>query len=137
MTTAREFPAIDPVAQPEEVPFYAGLSVGEIRVPWCARCGSHVWRPKSHCTTCYEPVAEWRTLAGTGEVYSYCLIAKGEGAFAEVAPYVLAWVSLDGGPTILANIAEEPDSVRIGQRVRIVTPEAADGPRRGPVFSAQ
>ncbi len=131
-----EFPATDPVAQPEEVPFYDGLLVGEVRVPWCSQCDVHVWRPKSHCTRCYRPVDGWRTLAGTGEVYSFCVIHRGVDAFAALGPYVLAWVSLDGGPTILANIAEPPGDVRIGMRVRIAVPPAAEGPRRGPVFTS-
>ena len=131
------FPATDPQSQPEEEPFYQGLLVGEVRVPWCTRCGCHVWRPKSHCTTCYRPVSEWRTLPGTGEVHSYCVIHKGEGAFAELAPYVLAWVQLDDGPMILANVAGPPDDARIGVRLRLVMPGSTDGRRRGPVFVAE
>jgi uncharacterized protein len=35
-------------------------------------------------------------------------------------PYVVASVELDEGPRIFANIVDcEPDSVRIGQRVRV------------------
>jgi uncharacterized OB-fold protein len=135
--TSNPFPATGPASQPEEEQFYEGLLAGEIRVPWCTRCDGHVWRPKSHCTTCYEPVSQWRTLAGTGEVYSYCVIHKWEGAFAELGPYVLAWVRLDGGPTILANVAGPPEDARIGRRLRLVVPHETDRRRRGPVFVSQ
>ncbi len=132
--TPRDFPATDPQAQPEEVPFYEGLLVGEFRVPWCSRCQTFVWRPKSHCTACYDAISDWRVLPGTGEIYSYCVVAKGDGAFASVAPYVLAWVALDEGPTVLANIADGPDLVQIGYRVRLSVPTCDDRAFRGPVF---
>ena len=137
MTGVSGFPASDPEAQPEEMNFYDGLRVGEVRVPWCLGCDRHVWRPKSHCTTCYEPVSQWRTLSGAGEVYSFAVIHRGEGPFADLGPYVLAWVMLDGGPTILADVAAPPGDVRIGTRLRVTTPDTADGPRRGPVFTVE
>lgn len=129
------FPATDPESQPEEEQFYAGLLVGEVRVPWCHHCDSHVWRPKSHCTTCYEPVAQWRVLAGTGEVYSFSVIHKGDGPFAAIGPYVIAWVSLDGGPMILADIANGASGeVAVGTRVRITVPGDTGGRKVGAVF---
>lgn len=132
---AQTFPATDPVAQPEELPFYEGLAVGELKVPWCVTCDSHVWRPKSHCTTCYSPVSEWRTLAGTGVIYSYSIVHRSDGAFQEIAPYVLAWITLDGGPTMVANVtAADRDDVCVGARVTLVKPEPDDR-RRGAVFS--
>jgi uncharacterized OB-fold protein len=134
---AQSFPAVDPALQPEEVPFWDGLAVGELRVPWCAHCDTHVWRPKSHCTTCFRPVQEWRTLEGTGIVYSFSVVHRAEGAFVDVAPYVLAWIELDGGPTILADVvAPDLGQVVVGAPVRLV-PRAGDGVRVGPVFSVE
>jgi uncharacterized OB-fold protein len=131
----RPWPVTDPTVQPEEEPFYDGLLAGELCVPWCDRCDVHVWRPKSHCTSCYQPVSRWRTLPGTGEVYSYCVVHRGVDAFAAVSPYVLAWVTVDDGPTILANLDMSRDEIRIGQRVRLIVPHDPERGRRGPVFT--
>lgn len=128
------FPATDPVAQPEEEEFFEALRLGELRVPWCVHCDCHVWRPKSHCTTCFAPVTQWRTLAGTGEVYSYSVVHKGDGPFAEIGPYVVAWIALDGGPTILGNVEGVLGEVGVGSRVRLAAPRDSEGRRFGPVF---
>ncbi len=135
MTPTPPWPVTEPTPQPEEEPFYDGLLVGELRVPWCDNCDEHVWRPKSHCTVCYRAVSGWRTLSGMGEVYSYCVIHRGVEAFAAIGPYVLAWVSLDGGPTILGNVIAPQDDLRIGMRVRIVEPRDPERGQRGPVFT--
>ena len=135
MRISDTFPLPSPALQPEEVLFWDGLAVGELRVPWCTVCDAHVWRIRSHCTACYQPVTAWRTLAGTGEIYSYSIIHRADGAFADIGPYVLAWIALDGGPTILANvIAEDSDRIAIGAPVSLVS-RAEPGSRVGPVFA--
>ena len=137
MKLAETFPAVTPVIQPEEVPFWDGLAVGELRVPWCQRCDTHVWRLRSHCTTCYVPVTQWRTLPGTGEIYSFSIIHRAEGVFADMPPYALAWVSLDDGPTILANVvATDSTAVVIGAHVSL-TSRAEEGTRVGPIFTVR
>ena len=134
---AQSFPAVDPVVQPEEAPFWDGLAAGELRVPWCVHCDTHVWRPKSHCTTCFRKVQQWRTLPGTGTVYSFSVVHRADGAFADVAPYVLAWIELDGGPTILGNlVASDLGRVVVGASVRLAS-RAEEGVRVGPVFSVE
>lgn len=109
-------------------------------MPWCDGCDTYVWRPRSHCTACYQPVSGWRTLAGTGEIYSFSVVHRGDGLFADIGPYVLAWISLDGGPTVLANVtAADVSQVRIGARVvlasGVASDEGASGQRVGPVFA--
>ena len=116
-----ELPEIDLALSPEDEPFFAALSRGSLAVPWCVHCDDHVWPARSHCVQCYRPVGELRTLPGTGEVYSFSVVHRGEGPFARAVPYVFALVALDGGPTIMANVVvDEPDDVAVGRRVRLV-----------------
>lgn len=137
MRISDTFPAVNPTLQPEEAPFWEGLSRGELRVPWCVGCDAHVWRLRSHCTACYQPVTTWRTLAGTGEIYSFSIIHRAEGAFADIGPYVLAWVAVDGGPMILANLtAADSDEVVIGARVALA-PRSEASTSTGPVFAVR
>ena len=120
-------PEIDVALNPEDEPFFSALSDGELSVPWCLSCDDHVWPPRSRCVQCYRPVEEWRTLRGTGEVYSFSIVHRGEGSFTRAVPYVFALVALDGGPTIMANVVtEDPDAVFVGRRVRL-----ADGTASG------
>lgn len=103
--------------------FWQELAHGRITLPWCAVCDTHVWFPKALCTVCLTPVTEERTLPGTGEVYTYSIVHRGTPAFRGAEPYVLAYVVLDGGPTVLSNIVgEDALEVAIGDRVRIATP---------------
>lgn len=109
---------------PDTAPHWSALAEGRFEVPWCAVCDTFVWLPRSHCVRCLTPVAEWRELAGTGEVYTFTTVHRGAAGFAE--PYVLAYVNLDGGPTIMANLHYPPDrEPAIGDRVALVPGEAA------------
>ena len=136
-----ELPRVDLALNPEDMPFFDGLDTGIVTVPWCDHCDDHIWPPRNLCVQCYRPTSRWRELPGTGEVYSFSLVHRGEGAFAKADVYVFALVSLDGGPTVMANIvADDPDEVRVGARVRLRDPatrprEAAAGSgRRGAEF---
>ena len=84
---------------------------------------------------CYQPVAAWRTLAGTGEIYSFSVVHRGEGAFAKRAPYIFALVALDGGPTVFANVVtDDLADVAVGRRVHLARrPEPEQG-RTGAQF---
>jgi uncharacterized OB-fold protein len=130
-----ELPGVELALNPEDLPFFDALDRGEISVPWCAHCDDHVWPPRSHCVHCYHPVAQWRTLVGTGEIYSFAVVHRGEGAFAERRPYVFALVTLDGGPTVQANVvADDHAELAVGRRVRLAGRPAPEQGRAGAQF---
>ncbi|NNH03951.1 DNA-binding protein [Microbacterium ulmi] len=94
-------------------------------LPWCAVCDRHVWFPKPICPACLTTVEAERTLSGSGDVYSFSIVHRGVPAFADASPYVLAYVSLDDGPTVLANIVgDDALDVAIGDRVALVAGSA-------------
>ena len=131
-----DLPGVELDLAPEDLPFFDGLERGEVVVPWCGHCDDHVWPPRSHCIRCYTPVEESRTLAGTGELYSYAVVHRGEGVFAKRPPYVLAYVALDGGPTIMADVvADDPAALQVGARVRLVRRPAPGTGRAGALFA--
>jgi uncharacterized OB-fold protein len=53
-------------------------------------------------------------------VVTYTIIRTASEQFENTTPYVLAIVQLDEGPRLTAQIAEEPEKVRIGMRVKKV-----------------
>jgi uncharacterized OB-fold protein len=62
-------------------------------------------------------------VSGRGEIYSVSVTRR-----AGPTPYAIAYVRLDEGITMLTNIVDcDLDSLRIGQRVRVVFKPAEDG----------
>lgn len=113
---------------PETRAFWSGVAAGRVDMPWCASCDGHVWPPRSHCPRCLGVITELKQLSGEGAVYSFSVVHRGEGAFAKIDPYVLAYVSLDGGPTVMANVVDiAPADVTVGMRVRLRAQEAEPG----------
>jgi uncharacterized protein len=114
----RPLPRLD---EPDTGPFWEATRSGELRYPVCARCGGVVFYPRGHCTHCTSLELEWRTSAGVGAIYTYTVIRQqGHPYFRGRVPYVVAFVDLDEGFRMLAEVAgAEPDEVRVGQRVRL------------------
>lgn len=130
-----ELPGVELAIAPEDEAFFDGVERGELVVPWCDHCDGHVWPPRSHCVRCFSPVSGTRLLPGTGEVYSFSVVHRGEGVFAKRPPYVLAYVATDDGPTIMANVsADDLDRLEVGSRVRLVASGRPEQGRRGAMF---
>ncbi|WP_312028367.1 OB-fold domain-containing protein [Aquabacterium sp. J223] len=56
-------------------------------------------------------------------IYSYSVMRRVE------VPYVIAYVTLDEGVTVMTNIVDcDPDAVRIGQRVKVTFQPSDGGP---------
>jgi uncharacterized OB-fold protein len=72
-----------------------------------------------------DATVQWFEASGRGVVYSFTRVHKGEGAFADVPPYVLAYVELDEGPRVLTNIIGAVDDIHIGQAVEAVFDQRA------------
>jgi uncharacterized protein len=100
---------------PETEEFWSGAARGELRLQWCLDCDRPIWYPRAICPVCHGTDTQWRTSAGLGTVYSYTVVRRAVGRYAESTPFVLAYVELDEGPRMMTNIVDcAADSVRIG-----------------------
>ena len=64
---------------------------------------------------------DWKDASGLATLYAFSLSRKGS------PPYVLAWVTLDEGVTIMTNITDcDAEALRIDDRVKVVFKAAAD-----------
>jgi uncharacterized OB-fold protein len=64
--------------------------------------------------------AQTRGSAGRGVVYTYTVVRQhGHPYFRERVPYVVAFVDLDEGFRVLAEVAAEPDAVHVGMQVEV------------------
>lgn len=104
--------------------FLEAGNAGRLLLRWCGACKQPHWYPRAICPHCASSDTAWRESPGLAEIYSFSVMRH-----AAVA-YVIAYVRLDEGVAMLTNIqTDDPDSVRIGQRVRAVFggPDVAGG----------
>lgn len=119
-------PAVAWVTSPELEPHRAGLEAGELRIPRCDLCQELIWFPRAFCPRCASTSVSWFTAAGTGTIYSFSIVRKGLGVFAEASPYAVAYVELVEGPRVLTNITGPLDRLEIGADVVAVVDTGAD-----------
>ncbi len=117
-----------PTINPETAPYWEATNAGKLMLRRCTNCQTVVWYPRSICPVCGTPDTKWFEASGFGTVYTFTVNHKGEGPYAAVSPYVLAYVQLDEGPRMATNIVGvNPGDVSIGQRVRVVFHDTGAG----------
>lgn len=112
-----------PVPTPTSVTrqYWDSVNAEALKVPRCVDCGAVHFYPHALCVACMSPNLEYIPIAGNGTVYTYTVIRSPQPAFRGMEPYVVANVELDEGVRMMANvITDDPDSVGIGTRVRLV-----------------
>lgn len=109
-------------------PFWQHLKEnGRVHLQRCTACGAWRYPPGPVCQACLSPDYEWKPVSGGGELLSWVVFRK-QYLPAYPAPYNVIAVRLDEGPTIISNLADEPDSqIAIGRRVRLKVVDMADG----------
>jgi uncharacterized OB-fold protein len=103
--------------------FWQATKDGELKYQRCDACGTVVFYPRHHCTSCLSTALSWHTASGRGTVYTYSVVRKAEHPFFRTqVPYAVAWIDLDEGPRILSNIVGIDDpatDIEVGQRVMV------------------
>ena len=106
-------------------PYWRSAREQAARMQRCARCSTFRFYPSKACHHCGGLDAEWVQVSGEGTVYSYTVVHRaGVGAFAQRMPFALVLVTLDEGPTMMANLLDDAgndvtEDVAIGMRVRM------------------
>nr|ART90202.1 hypothetical protein [uncultured bacterium] len=114
----------DPFVQalPENAAFWEAADRGELLLKHCTDCGKPHWFARTVCPLCGSDALEWKTASGRGEIYSFSVVRR------VGRPYVLAFVKLDEGPTVMSNIVDTRfEQLHIGQRVRVVFRAVPEG----------
>jgi len=122
-------PTPEPWVHQDAKPYWDAAAEGRLVLPRCTACGTVIWYPRGFCPSCSSFDVEWVEAPGTGSIYSFSIPRRGQGAYAEAAPYVLAYVELDlpegstdqVGPRVITNVVDcDPWSVSVGDRVEAV-----------------
>jgi uncharacterized OB-fold protein len=125
-------PAPDPIVSDEAAPYWEATREHRLVLPRCRACATFIWYPRGFCPACASFDIDWVEVDGTGTVYSFSIPRRGQGAYREAAPYVLAYVELDvpggDGPRMITNVVDcDPESVAIGDPVEVVFHDTASG----------
>lgn len=120
--------------QADTAPFWEATRDGRLTYQVCRRCGGIVFHPRGHCTHCTSLDLDRRTSAGLGTVYTFTVIRQhGHPFFRARVPYVLAFVDLDEGFRMLAEVTGvAPEDACVGMAVRLEWEDCGDV--RVPIF---
>lgn len=106
--------------------FTRALARGRLELPFCTRCESLVWYPRTRCPVCMSTVTQWVEVSGRGTIYSFTVNRRpprGHGG----EQLVIAYVEIDEGPRILANVVDTPiEQVRIGTAVQLAAGKSGE-----------
>jgi uncharacterized OB-fold protein len=120
-----------PTVNAQTQAFWDAARRGRLAIPFCAACGKAHWYPRAVCPFCAGVQVEWRDASGKGTIYAYSVMRRA------AEPYVIAYVTLAEGPTMLTNIVDcDVDKVRIGQSVSVVFKHSDNG-QPVPMFRPQ
>ncbi len=108
--------------------FWDATARGKLLLRSCNDCSTPIWYPRPYCPVCQSMSTSWIESSGRGVVYSYSITRKGQGAWADKAPYVVAYVELEEGPRVLTNVvAPNVDDVHIGMPVHVIFDDTGEG----------
>jgi len=117
----RKLPA--PLVSPETKDYWDAAGEGRLLVRKCTACGEAHHYPRTICPFCFSDKTAWITASGKGTLYSYSVMRRAP------VPYVMAYVTLAEGPTMMTNIVDcDFDKLRIGQDVKVVFKATEGGP---------
>ncbi|MCL7412194.1 MAG: Zn-ribbon domain-containing OB-fold protein [ANME-2 cluster archaeon] len=101
----------------------------------CTTCGEHYFPPRQMCPTCRrEGKIEDHKFRGNGEVVTYTVIHTAAKGYEMQAPYNLAIIKLDEGPSLTGQVICRQDEMEIGMRVRSVFRKLGEESNKGMIY---
>ena len=118
-----------PAINVETQPFWDGAGKGKLLLKRCGDCDKTHYYPRNICPHCFSANTEWFEASGRGRIYSFSVMRRAP------VPYVIAFVTLAEGPSMMSNIVDcDFDAVAIDQEVKL-TFRQAEGGIALPVFT--
>ncbi|OBB17645.1 hypothetical protein A5761_09820 [Mycolicibacterium setense] len=116
-----ELPSPAPEIAQHDAAFWAATSQGRLLAGSCTDCDEWFWPPtREFCPRCGGSISN-RQVSGRGTIYSWTVVTRGGGAYKDAGAYVLAYVALEEGPTMLTNIVgTSPESLDVDMPVSLV-----------------
>lgn len=137
-TTSEPKKPVRPLPKPDiyakTTPFWEAANEGKLLLQYCRDTGKYQWFPRSGSLYSGKRNIEWRQASGRGTVYSYTVSVAPWPGHEDRVPYLCAYVQLEEGVRILANLFNVTAAdVKIGMPVRL-TFERLSGKFNYPAF---
>jgi len=118
----------DPSINMETEAYWAATKQGKLLLKSCDDCGETHWYPRAICPHCSSSNTSWYEGSGNGKIYSFSVMRRAQ------IPYVMAYVTLDEGVSVLTNIVEcDFETLYVDQDVEVVF-RATEGDQALPLF---
>ena len=115
------------IEDPRAAPYWAAARERRLVLQRCDGCGSLRWPPRDTCPECLEPGGAWTEIGTGGTIWSFVVYHQAfHASFAAAAPYNVALVELDAGPTVVTNVEAPIEQLEIGKRVHAVFHDVTD-----------
>jgi uncharacterized OB-fold protein len=108
-----------PLVDTDSQPFWEGLKQQQLMIQRCDECHRHIFYPRLLCPHCFSASVSWTQATGRGEIYSYTVVHRAFGPFADQVPYVVAIVELEEGVRMMTRIVGERERIKIGASVEV------------------
>jgi uncharacterized OB-fold protein len=119
-----------PQATHETEPFWEGAKAHKLMLPYCAACDAYDFYPRPFCRKCFSWDIEWKEASGKGKIATYVINHRGPRGFEDKAPYVIAVVELEEGPSMMTNLVMDeeptPENVSVMADVEVVFTDVTD-----------
>jgi uncharacterized OB-fold protein len=111
-----------PRATPETAEYWKALHEGRLMLSECESCGKLSHPPQAACAFCWRGKLKPRQAAGGATLNSFSIIRQtADPAFKARVPYVLAYVDLEEGVSLVSNVINcDIDKVAVGMKLRAV-----------------
>jgi uncharacterized OB-fold protein len=102
--------------------YWEGARNGKLLLRHCTACDRVHHYPRALCPHCFSDKLDWKEASGKGKIYTYSVMRRAP------EPYVIAYVTLDEGVSMMTNIVDcDFDKVRIDQPVKVVFKASENG----------
>jgi uncharacterized OB-fold protein len=104
----------------DSLPYWEGLTKGELRIQRCSSCSKSVFYPRAICPHCFADQLTWIVASGKGTIYSYTVVHQAFGPFAADVPFVVAIVELEEGVRMMTRIIDAAhEQIVVGTPVKV------------------
>ena len=118
---ARPIPAPEP--NPETQAFWDAAVAGRLLIGRCSETARPFYPPRACSPFTLGPTVTEESR-GEGVIYTFSIMRR-----SPTGPFAIGWVTLHEGPSLLTNFVDcDLESLRIGQRVRLVFTPTEGGP---------
>lgn len=102
-------------------PFWEAAHRGELALQRCSDCEKWFFYAREHCPHCWSERVSWHAASGAGVIRSCSVVHRpGHVAWEPAAPYVIALIKLNEGPTMLSQLlGDQRLAAKVGQEVKL------------------